>query len=140
MGTYSHQEIVALVVKLSEISKIPLPQLLNAFGHHLFKVFVNTYSHFFEHVNGCFEFLSNIDSYIHVEVLKLYPDAELPKFKVLEHTNSMLMLQYESKRSMGDLAMGLMEAAAAYFEEPMSIKMDTLKEDGSLVKFTLTKK
>lgn len=82
VGTYSHQEIVALVVKLSEISKIPLPQLLNAFGHHLFKVFLNTYSQFFEHVNGCFEFLANIDTYIHVEVLKLFARRRLHYKKV----------------------------------------------------------
>ena len=106
----------------------------------MFRVFLNSYSQFFENVNSCFEFLGNIDTYIHVEVLKLYPDAELPNFEVLEQTDSSLIMQYESKRSMADLAYGLMEAAAEHFKEPMDINMDIVKEDGSVVKFTLTKK
>lgn len=28
-----------------------------------------------------FQFLKNIENYIHVEVRKLYPDAELPTFE-----------------------------------------------------------
>lgn len=140
VGTYSHQEIVVLVVKLSEISEIPLPKLLNAFGHHLFKVFEKSYNQFFENVDSCFDFLSKIENYIHVEVLKLYPDAELPKFEVLAHSDKTLVMQYESKRSMSDLAEGLMEAAAIHFKEPISVEKEMLEGDGSKVKFTLTKK
>lgn len=78
-------------------------------------------------------------SYIHIEVLKLYPDAELPKFDVLEHTANKLVMLYESKRSMSDFAEGLMEAAVNYFNEPVTIKKESLENDGSKVKFTLYK-
>lgn len=62
VGTYSHHEIVALVVKLSEKTEIEIPKLLNVFGHHLFGVFVKAYHHFFVGVDNCFDFFKNIDN------------------------------------------------------------------------------
>jgi len=139
VGTYSHHEIVALVVKLSEKTGMEVPKLLNVFGHHLFTVFVNAYKQFFVGVNTCFEFFKNIDQYIHVEVLKLYPDAELPKFEIEEESENKLVMVYTSARKMSELAVGLMEAAAKYFNEDISISKELLTPDGESVRFILTK-
>ena len=139
VGTYSHHEIVALVVKLSEKTEIEIPKLLNVFGHHLFGVFVKAYHHFFVGVDNCFDFFKNIDNYIHVEVLKLYPDAELPKFIIEEEAENKLVLVYSSARKMSDLAVGLMEGAANYFNETIDIKKEMISENGENVRFILTK-
>lgn len=139
VGTYSHHEIVSLVVKLSEKTEIEIPKLLNVFGHHLFGVFVKSYKQFFEGVDSCFDFLKNIDNYIHVEVLKLYPDAELPKFEIEESSNNKLVLVYTSVRRMSDLAVGLMEEAAKHFNEDISITKELITPDGESVRFILTK-
>lgn len=139
VGTYSHHEIVALVVKLSEKTEIEIPKLLNVFGHHLFGVFVKAYHHFFLGVDNCFDFFKNIDNYIHVEVLKLYPDAELPKFEIEESSNNKLVLVYTSVRRMSDLAVGLMEEAANHFNEDITITKELITPDGESVRFILTK-
>lgn len=139
VGTYSHHEIVSLVVKLSEKTEIEIPKLLNVFGHHLFKVFFKAYSQFFEGVNGCFTFLKNVDRYIHVEVLKLYPDAQLPKFEIEEDSENKLVLIYTSMRKMSDLAEGLMEGAAIHFKEDITITKEFITPDGESVRFILTK-
>lgn len=116
VGTYDHEEIVQLVVALSETSNIPVPDLLEAFGKHLLGQFVKGYPQFFDEAKGVFDFLSNIDSYIHVEVLKLYPDAELPKFYHQQHSDQHLSMYYQSSRHFEDLAVGLIKGTLAHFQ------------------------
>ena len=94
---------------------------------------------FFLGVDNCFDFFKNIDNYIHVEVLKLYPDAELPKFEIEESSNNKLVLVYTSVRRMSDLAVGLMEEAANHFKEDIAITKELITPDGESVRFILTK-
>ena len=61
------------------------------------------------------DMLAHLDGDIHVQVKKLYPDADLPRFTVLSRTDSTMRLQYYSERELYALAEGLMDAAAAHF-------------------------
>lgn len=139
VGTYDHTEMVQLVIGLSHRTEIPVNQLLKTYGKHLFGVFTKSYSHFFKHIENVFVFFEQIDRYIHVEVQKLYPDAELPKFDTLRIDNNTLEMLYQSDRKMADLADGLIEAAIEYFQESATVEMKKMNEDGSLVKFTIRK-
>ena len=116
VGTYDHQEIVRLVVALSEEINTDIPVLLEAFGKHLLGQFVKGYPSFFEEAKEVFDFLSNIDSYIHVEVLKLYPDAEVTKFYHEQHSDTHLSMYYQSSRHFEDLAVGLIKGTLEYYE------------------------
>src|SRR5438874_237356 len=80
VGTYDHREAIRLVRGLSDATGMAPPEVLRAFGKHLFTRFVKGYPQFFEGNQDAFSFLEKIDSYVHVEVKKLYPDAQLPKF------------------------------------------------------------
>jgi len=137
VGIYPHEEMVELVVALSKSSNIPVPDLLRVFGHHLFRTFRKSYSVFFEGVEHPYDLLEQIDNHIHVEVKKLYPDAELPRFetkrdgKVLEMTNS-------SERKLSDMALGLIEASAEHYNREIEIETETVKKDGSIVLIRLT--
>lgn len=137
VGTYPHTEMVTMVMRLSEQKNIPVPQLLNAFGHHLFHTFHKNYPGFFAGVEHPFDLLQQIDNHIHVEVKKLYPDAELPRFETRREGDKMTMI-YRSERKMADLAQGLIEAASEKFNSPLNIEMVLLKEDGSEVQFNLS--
>ena len=79
VGAYDHKEMFQMVGKLSEIQDIPVPDLLEYYGEFFFGVLSSSYPQFLKKHN-LFTFLESIDGYIHPEVLKLYPDAELPKF------------------------------------------------------------
>lgn len=116
VGTYDHEEIVRLVVALSEQTNIAVPELLEAFGNHLLGQFVKGYPQFFADARDAFDFLSNIDGYIHVEVLKLYPDAELPKFFHEQLSDTHLRMYYQSSRHFEDLAVGLIKGTLAHFQ------------------------
>jgi hypothetical protein len=139
VGTYAHSEMVALVSELSQRSKIPVDALLKVYGKHLFGVLRNAYPQFFEKITSSFDFLELIDRYIHVEVLKLYPDAELPKFIIERISENILEMVYQSERKMSDLADGLLEATLEHYGEKATIQKTMLNQDGTSVKFIITK-
>ena len=139
IGTYSHSEMVSLVVNLSKETEIPVPDLLKVFGEYLLKVLSKKYSHFFEGVNGTFDFLGNVDRYIHVEVKKIYPDAELPKFEISKLSENKIEMVYGSDRKMADLAEGLIIGAFNYFNEKAIITQQPVEESGKQVKFIIEK-
>ncbi len=122
VGTYSHEELVAMVIELSRRTGTPVPDLIRAFGHHLAKAFVKKFKIFFDDVDNTLEFLKRIDNHIHVEVAKLYPDAELPEFDFDDSDPETFFLNYSSKRGFADLAQGLIEATSQYYKESFLIE------------------
>lgn len=140
VGTYDHNELVTLVVALSEKTNIEIPVLVKTFGLHLAKVFATKFPSFFEECDDTFSFLKKIDNHIHVEVHKLYPDAELPKFSFEEVSDTQLKLIYESTRGFSDLAHGLIEGTSGYYQENFEItKEDVSTEEIHKIIFHITK-
>lgn len=140
VGTYDSGELVSMVVKLSELTGIEVPELLTVYGKHLFYRFAQLYPHFFHDGIKMFDFIDQIDNYIHVEVQKLYPDAELPSVATIKRESDSIEIVYSSKRKFGDFAHGLLLGALGFFKEDMTIEKEILVEDGSEVKFVLQRK
>ena len=139
VGTYDAQEIVDLVVKLSEITKISVPDLLKTFGHHLLARFVEIFPQFFEGVTSVLDFLPMVESYVHLEVKKLYSDAELPSFICVSPYPGSLEMIYRSARNLPDLAEGLILGTADHFNERVEVKRESIPEDPPAELFIITK-
>lgn len=140
VGTYPHDEMVAMVVALSKRSGMAVPDLIRSFGQHLFGRFVQAYPVFFNGVNDTFGFLSGIEDIIHAEVLKLYPDAQLPRFVVERHDAHQLVLLYQSPRHFEDLAEGLMLGCVSHFGEAIEVaRVDTAAGAAEGQRFVLTR-
>ncbi len=139
IGTYSHQEMVTLVVDLGEKTKTPVPTLLNAFGQYLFGTFEKGYPMFFKAAANAFDFLESIEKYIHVEVKKLYPDAQLPRFSTKRIGTDTLEMIYYSDRSMADFALGLIEKTFEHYQEKAIITRKDIVKNGSEVLFLIKK-
>jgi hypothetical protein len=138
VGTYDHGEMLALVSQLSSKTSIPSMQLMQAFGAHLFGRFVELYPAFFDGVDGTFDFLSQIEDHVHVEVRKLYPDAELPTFDTSHLDPDTLEMVYRSGRPFADLALGLIRGCADHYNEHLAVEQLDLSDDGRThVRFTL---
>lgn len=137
VGTYPHSEMVSLVNALSESTGIEVSQLYRVYGEHLFGRFRALYGHFFSDKITAFDFLESVDQYIHKEVIKLYPDAQLPEFKTLEKTEEKLVTIYKSERKMSDFAYGLIKGCMAYYKENVEINMAPISE--TEMKFTILK-
>ena len=138
VGTYPDSEMISLVVNLHKRTNIPVPTLLFKFGEYLFTRFVLRYASMLSDIDSGFDLLKKIDNYIHVEVQKLYPEAQLPKFDFEEIDENTLKLIYKSKRKMPDLAEGLITAAMNHFETKATIKREYIEEDGGWVNFIIT--
>lgn len=139
IGTYEHGEMISLVTTLSQRTKAPVPDLLFTFGKYIFQSFTKRYPEFLEASDSFFDFLESIEKYIHVEVRKLYPDAELPKFETSLLDEKTLEMNYFSERRMGDFAMGLIESSMEYFGEKGTIDMNLKNDSGSEVQFLIKK-
>jgi hypothetical protein len=137
VGTYPHQEAVTLLMRLSTMTGTPPGDLLRAFGSHLFGRFYILYPAFFENVETAIDFLSQIEDVIHVEVRKLYPDAELPTFEATRPTDGRLDLVYRSERHMGDLAEGLIDGCVSHYGVPHRVERSD-NADGSVL-FRITR-
>ncbi|RJF97484.1 heme NO-binding domain-containing protein [Noviherbaspirillum saxi] len=140
VGNYDHREIVELVSHLSAATGTSVPDLLRAFGEHLFGRFAVLYpSHFAAQVSA-FEFISILDNKIHVEVQKLYPDAELPQFQHEFPTPDRMVVVYTSKRPFADLAEGLIRGCINYFGGGISLTRENLPcDEGAHTRFALTR-
>jgi len=139
VGTYPHGEIVQLVVNLSKETNIPVNTLLHSFGQRLFQRFAVRYAHFLDHAPSAFAFLEKLESYVHAEVKKLYPEAELPTFECDKVSEQCMVMLYQSHRSMSDVAHGLIEGCFQHFQENVQIERTDLSAgNGSIVRFVLT--
>ncbi|MCA9671820.1 MAG: heme NO-binding domain-containing protein [Myxococcales bacterium] len=141
LGTYDYGEMVRLVTQLAEATGAEVPALLHAFGVHLFGRFTVAHPHFFKEGSTAFEFLAGVNDYIHVEVRKLYADAELPVFEHDDSKPDTLVMLYRSSRPFGDLAEGLIQGCIKHFGEHIDVQRENLEsEPKTVVRFTLTKK
>ena len=138
VGTYSHKDMFKMVGKLSEIKGIPVPAVLTVFGEYFFTTLKTKYPVFVEKPN-LFSFLNSIDQYIHPEVLKLYPDAELPRFDAEIKSENEMMLNYRSSRKMSDVATGLIKGAANHFKENVDVVKISEENDGQIVMLKVNK-
>jgi len=138
VGTYDHTEIVQLATALGEETNTPVADLVRAYGEHLFGRFTVMYPEYFEDQQGTFEFLHHVENYIHSEVLKLYPDAEVPRFEFQSSSENELVFDYLSSRHLGDVAEGLLRGCIAHFKEPIDIVSEDLSTpELACIRFTL---
>ncbi|MDO9226014.1 MAG: heme NO-binding domain-containing protein [Pseudomonadota bacterium] len=140
VGTYPHEEIIALVAALSQETGVAAPSLIRTFGRHLFSRFALGYPRFLQGMTCTLQFLAGIENVIHAEVRKLYPDAELPTFEV-EQAPGSLTLTYFSDHPFADLAHGLIEGCIAHFGENIEVLREAIADlPGAQARFTLTRK
>ncbi|ACM37223.1 MULTISPECIES: heme NO-binding domain-containing protein [Rhizobium/Agrobacterium group] len=130
VGTYDHREMMALLAALSQRSGLGVDALMQAFGLHLAGRFAVLFPGFFDRSGGLFGFLASIDAHIHVEVKKLYPDAELPSFEILSQDGTSLSMLYRSGRKMEALAEGLIQGAARHFGSIVKVERSA-RDDGA---------
>jgi len=141
VGTYDHHEMIALVTCLSRETGTAASVLIRAFGEHLFERFQHLFPNYFEGVSSAFDFLRQVNDYIHIEVRKLYPEAELPTFACETPRPDQLSMTYRSTRPFAPLAEGLIRGCIAHYGEPIEIGVEDLSEGaGTAARFLLTRK
>ena len=139
VGTYSFSEMLQLLQHLSKRTNISIDNLLLVYGEHFFNVIENSYPGLLATYKDPIEMISSIENHIHVEVRKIYPDAELPTFKVIEKTENALIMDYKSSRAMHHFGLGLMNKTFEHFNSTAVIELEKIKDDGTEVRFIINK-
>lgn len=129
VGNYPCEELMTLVRGFSTHSGIPGAELQRLFGHWMLHSFDRHYPQFFEGRGGSLDMLEAIEGEIHVEVRKLYPDADLPSFETTRHGPRSLDMTYRSPRPLADFCQGLIEACAQRFGETARISRTDLGDE-----------
>ena len=139
VGTYSFSEMLQLLGHLSENTGISIDNLLLVYAEHFFSVIEKSYPGLLATYKDPIEMISSIENHIHVEVRKIYPDAELPTFEVVEKTKNSLIMIYTSSRAMHHFGLGLMNKTFEHFNSTAEIELQKIKEDGTEVRFVIHK-
>ena len=126
---YEDSEIMALVAALS--AKTDAPTLVRTFGSYLFIHLYNSSPTNLSHIDNLKDFLRSIDSVIHKEVKRVYPQAYLPSFDYSEEENGNLIMYYQSKRKLCHLSEGLIISAASHFNEEIEITQPNCMHNGA---------
>jgi len=132
-GTYPDAELLAIVDEAVKALGVTTPQALHAFGKYAFPRLARRFPLFLEGHTHPKTFLQTIDSVIHVEVRKLYKDAETPRILVLDAApgTDRLVLGYESRRQLCPFMTGLVEGAGEFFATPLRWTETRCTRDGA---------
>jgi hypothetical protein len=139
IGTYKFSEMLQLLQNLSNNTGISTDDLLLVYAEHFFSVLEDSYPGLLATYKDPIEMLSSIEDHIHVEVKKIYPDAELPTFLVEEKSENSLVLLYKSSRAMHHFGLGLMNKTFEHFNSSAEIVLEKIKDDGTEVRFIINK-
>ncbi|GGD11744.1 heme NO-binding domain-containing protein [Hyunsoonleella pacifica] len=139
VGTYEFSEMLQLLQHLSTNTGISIDDLLLVYAEHFFDVLKQNYPELLAAYKDPVEMLASIENHIHVEVKKIYPDAELPTFDVLKKTKKSLVMIYKSSRAMHHFGLGLMNKTFEHFNATADIVVEKLRDDGTEVKFVINK-
>lgn len=138
VGNYPCSELVKIVIALSEHSGLSAEDLQRRFGHWMLTFFVRHYPEFFADKDNAFSLLDAVDKEIHVEVKKLYPDAELPRFVTRRHGPTHLEILYASPRPLEAFCHGLIEASLDHFREKGQITRALIAGPHNITRFDVT--
>lgn len=137
IGTYEFNEMVSLITQLSDTVKIDVDTLIYTFGLYLFTSLGKAHPEVIQNYNTPLGLLYSIEDHIHVHVQKIYPEAELPTFKILEKTETSLSMVYSSSRGLYRLAHGLIEKCFEHYNSSAQVTYHLIKEDGTEVQFDI---
>lgn len=121
VGNYPCKELMALVAGFSKHSGIPGAELQRLFGDWMMQSFGRNFPQFLAGRQGSFGMLEAIEGDIHVEVRKLYRDADLPTFDTRRPEPDVLEMTYTSPRPLTDFRQGLIESCTERFGEAAKI-------------------
>ena len=119
-GSYPFEELVRIVVSLSEHTNIPVDTLLEVYGEHLFLKLLRVVPEF-DKQSDILKFIESVELFIHVQVKKLYSNVELPTFEIVSSSENELNFYYISNKNIPQFAKGLMIGASKHFGQEIEI-------------------
>ncbi|MFC1571400.1 heme NO-binding domain-containing protein [Candidatus Margulisiibacteriota bacterium] len=118
-GTYPDEDLLAIVKKVMEATRLPLDAALRKFGKFCIPVLAAKFPQFLKPHDNPKDFLKSVDNIHHMEVVKLYKDSTPPHFTLKDPAPDRLIMEYRSKRKLCKFMEGLIEGVAEYYKTPV---------------------
>ncbi|WP_299005295.1 heme NO-binding domain-containing protein [uncultured Shewanella sp.] len=138
-GSYSHHRLFNMINSLSRLTRISSQDLLELIGQQVFLPLLTSLPIKIGSISNTIDFVIHVETYIHHEAQKLYPNSTMPTFNFIFISENQLIMDYHSPRCMGYICFGLLKGCAQYFEEKIKITLQLMDDSGSHVRFNLTK-
>ena len=135
--SYEFSELVALVSAVSVKKNVPVEDLLEGFGRYVFPFLISRHDYIITDYSDPLELIAGIENHIHIEVRKLYDDAELPSFKNVSRTENKLIINYTSQRELAHFAIGLIKETLGHFNKKGAISMEKLNDQAHTTQFII---
>lgn len=125
VGKYPDDEFTTLLNHVPSGQAASTADLLRWFGRRAMPELAIAYPMFFRGHESLATFLPTLNDVIHAEVRKLYPDAEVPDFRMTGDGEQTLLVEYRSPRRLCALAEGFIVGAADHFDEHVVVEQPT---------------
>lgn len=136
-NSYDFDELVSLLTYVSKKTAVKPEIILEKFGIFVFPYLIGKHSYIIEQYGNALDLISGIENHIHIEVKKLYNDADLPTFRVVEKTEKKLSIIYKSSKGLTYFAIGLLKETLNHFNVNGTVTIDESFGTESGVKFNI---
>jgi len=136
-NSYDFDELVSLLTYVSKKTDVNPEILLEKFGAFVFPYLIGKHSYIIEHFDNALDLIAGIENHIHIEVKKLYNDADLPTFRVVEKTTKKLTIIYNSSKGLTYFAIGLIKETLNHFNVSGAVTIDKSFDAKNGVKFDI---
>jgi hypothetical protein len=131
LGDYPDEQLAKLVRVAALHSRDSEENFQKWFGKKAIGPMSELYPSFFDCHEETLSFVLTLNTIIHPQVRDLYPGAVVPVFRFETLAQQGLVLHYQSPRMMCKFAEGLIEGAAEYFGEHVSLHQPTCVHHGA---------
>jgi hypothetical protein len=136
-NSYDYNELITLLTYFSKKTEIKEVVLLEKFGKFVFPYLICKHAYIAQNYSKPLDFLASIENHIHIEVKKIYNDADLPTFKIKNRTDNKLTLIYKSSRGLTYFAIGLIKESLNHFDVKGSVIIDDSYDKNEGVKLDI---
>jgi hypothetical protein len=136
-SNYDFDELVSLLTYVSKKTNVNPEILLEKFGIFVFPYLIGKHSYIIENYDNAIDLIGGIENHIHIEVRKLYNDADLPTFRVVEKTTKKLIVIYNSSKGLTYFAIGLIKETLNHFNVNGSVTIDKSFDATMGIKFVI---
>jgi Haem-NO-binding len=119
LGSYPDENLQTLVATAARRLGQTQFDVLRWFGQQAMPLLHARYPGFFDAQPSLRPFLLSVNTMIHPEVLKIYPNASVPVFDFRDDPDGGLLMGYRSPRRLCALLQGLVEGGGKHFGEPI---------------------